>query len=344
MKFLETIQFDRKFGIVDLCKFIMAFVVIAIHTNPVVNCTNPIVVRIVVIIEDLAVPFFFITAGFFLFYKMENSLSFQLQRIDKYLEKIFVLYCAWTFLSFPLTLYGYTQSGNSMIGCVLSYIKYFLFVGKLYNSYHLWYLLALIYAVLIIRFMLKRNLKTQYIVLVAIFFYSMNEFMQYTMEYMQDGMSIIHKLAYIYQYIFNKGGIFTGMIYVVAGMLIAQSRQYLNRWISIFAIIGINISKVYCNAVVGDYLKILEAVLVFMVIISVEIGDGSGYRYLRKASTIIYLSHLIWYSLYSFLIIKEPNKLGLDSFVATSLLSMIYAGLVIVLMQKPKFQWLKKIT
>lgn len=51
-KFSGIIQNDREFGIVDICKFIMAFAVIAIHTNPVVNCTNLFVARCVFIIED----------------------------------------------------------------------------------------------------------------------------------------------------------------------------------------------------------------------------------------------------------------------------------------------------
>lgn len=344
MKLFETIQADRKFAMVDICKFIMAFVVIAIHTNPVVNCTNSIIVQGVIIIEGWAVPFFFIASGFFLFYNMEKPYSLHLQRMDSYLKKIIILYCAWTLISFPLTVYGYVQSGNSMIECVLSYIKYFFFVGKLYNSYHLWYLLALIFAVIVIRFMLKRNIKVRYIVLTAIFFYTMSEFMLYIPEYVQDKTAIIYKLVSLYQYVFNKGGIYTGMIYVVIGMLIAQSRKYINRWLAILVMIGINLLKIYCYEIVEDYLNIIESALFFMIVVGVEIFNKTIYRYLRKASTIIYLSHLIWYSFYSFIIIREPNKLGLDSFVATSLLSLVNAGLLIVMMRSEKFKWIKKIT
>ena len=344
MKFLKEIDSDRKFGMVDICKFIMAFVVIAIHTNPVVNCSNPIVIQGVIIIEDWAVPFFFIATGFFLFYNMERPYSSHMQRIDKYLGRIVTLYCVWTFLSLPLTGYGYLQSGNSIIMCILSYIKYFLFVGKLYNSYHLWYLLAMIFAIIIIRIMLKRNLKVRYIVIVAVSFYSLHEFMLYMTEHMQDSTGILYRFVYLYEYVFNKGGIFTGMIYIVAGMIIAQSRKYLNRWLAILGIVCINFLKLYFNGAIEDYLKIVEAVLLFMVMISIEICDRPIYIYLRKASTIIYLSHLILYSFYSFILIKMPNKLGLDSFIVTSLLSLANAGLLIWLMRMEKFRWIKRIT
>ena len=52
MKFFNILNHDREFAMIDICKFIMAFVVIAIHTNPVVNCTDHLVVRSVVIIEE----------------------------------------------------------------------------------------------------------------------------------------------------------------------------------------------------------------------------------------------------------------------------------------------------
>ena len=86
------------------------------------------------------------------------------------------------------------------------------------------------------------------------------------------------------------------------------------------------------------------SILVFMVIISVQIPDKPVYLFCRKASTIIYLSHLIWYSIYSFQIIKQPNKLGLDSFVVTSALSMGFSCFLLALMKRKKFAWIQKIT
>lgn len=344
MKFLSVIKEDRKFGFIDIFKFIMAFAVIAIHTNPVVNCTNLLLVKCVIIVEDWAVPFFFITAGFFLFYNMEIYSDLQIQRIDKYLKKIVMMYCVWTVISFPLTVYGYIQSNNSIIDCILSYVKYFLFVGKLYNSYHLWYLLALIYAVVIIRFMLKHKCRIIHVVLVAVLIYSINEILQYIISYSQSVTSITYKAAYLYQYVFNKGGVFCGMVYVVTGMLIANYKKYLNRWLSIILIVIINIIKLYSNQVLIEHLKILETTLVFMVIVSIEINDNIRFKLLRKSSTIIYLSHLIWYSVYTFAIIKTPNKLGADSFVVTSLLAFINAVTFIKLMQNDKMKWIRKIT
>ena len=43
----------------DLCKFIMAFAVIAIHTDPLVDCSNAAMSRIGYLLLSMAVPFFF---------------------------------------------------------------------------------------------------------------------------------------------------------------------------------------------------------------------------------------------------------------------------------------------
>lgn len=276
---------------------------------------------------------------------MNDSHILQLQRIDKYLTKIIVLYCAWTIISFPLTVYGYIQSENSILECIFSYVKYFLFVGKLYNSYHLWYLLALIYAVFAIRFMIKKKIPVQVIVIVALLFYMLSQFMLYYMEgkleyYDNELLSIIVSL---YQFVFNKGGVFTGMLYVVVGMLIAQKRKYLNKYLCMATIITVNICEPYCNIVLNDCLQFIETVMFFMLVLSVEIRDRTIYHYMRKASTIIYLSHLLCFYFYSFIIINNPNKLGLDSFIATSLLALLNACFLMWITKYKKFEWIKRI-
>lgn len=47
----------KVYNSVDLFKFLMSVAVVAIHTNPIVYCTNEFVIRVTVMIEDWAVPF-----------------------------------------------------------------------------------------------------------------------------------------------------------------------------------------------------------------------------------------------------------------------------------------------
>lgn len=47
----------EKFNSIDLFKFFMAIAVVAIHTNPFAHCESTLVNQVVIVIEDISVPF-----------------------------------------------------------------------------------------------------------------------------------------------------------------------------------------------------------------------------------------------------------------------------------------------
>lgn len=333
-------QESKNFNSIDLFKLLMAIAVVAIHTNPIERWTNPTAIAIVVMLEEWAVPFFFVASGFFLFNGMKKPYIDGINRIDKYMIKIFIMYCAWTIISFPLTLYGYAVSGNSVMSCILSYIKYFLFVGKLYNSYHLWYLLALLYALAGIRFMIKKGFSPYAISTVSAVIYLFAEIMKIFMEHADTLDGVLHKFVSLYQFVFNNGGIFTGMVYVSAGMLIACYRFNINKWFGAALLVSVNIAKLFCDI---SILMPVEACLLFMLLLMVKLPEHEFWEKCRKVSTVIYLSHLIFYSIYTFIVLKNPNKLGLDSFAVTLFLSLLNALVLIRAQKREHFKLLKYI-
>lgn len=323
MNVCDTVCGRQRYDALDICKFVMAFVVIAIHTNPFVNCTNTEVIRVVITIEDLAVPFFFIASGFFL----------KVDKWKQYLKRICLMYFIVTALSFPLTMYGYIESGNGVAACILSYIKYFFFVGKLYNSYHLWYLLSLIYSVLLIA-LLHKTKKESWACPISIMLYFLYIIMQFLSQRIDVLPQIIKTAVSIYQYIFNNGGIFSGMLYVVIGMSIANKKVCINKYASIAGIIILYIMNNNTGSISTQIFTIFEATLFFMVVIDINIPKIRYGQILRKLSTNIYLVHLLCFSFYSFLIIHEPNKLGIDSFIVTSGMSFFIAFIMVVMENK----------
>lgn len=334
---------NKNVNSIDLFKLLMAAAVIAIHTNPIVSWTNPAAIAIVVMVEEWAVPFFFAASGFFLFRTMKTPYTEDVKRIDHYIVKILKMYCAWTLISLPLTLYGYVTSGNGMISCILSYIKYFLFVGKLYNSYHLWYLLALLYALAAIRSMIKKGFQPIMIAVVSFAVYLFAEVMSVLMGQLDTLGGMVHRLVSLYQFVFNNGGIFTGMVYVSTGMLIACYRPRIHKWLGIAALAAINIGKLFFGGIAIRLIMPVEAALLFMVLLTIRLPDHEIWRKCRKASTVIYLSHLIFFSIYTFIILRNPNKLGFDSFMVTLLLSALNALLLIRAQESGHFKLLNHI-
>lgn len=334
---------QKKFNSIDLFKLFMAVAVVAIHTNPIINWTNQAAIRVIVIIEEWAVPFFFIASGFFLFCTMKRPYKDSLARIDNYIIKIVKMYCAWTVISLPVIIYGYVISGNGVISCILSFFKYFLFVGKLYNAYHLWYLLSLIYALVAIRFMIKKDLQLHLIVSISVSVSLFGEVMSVLMGHLDTIEGMLHKIVSLYQYVFNGGGIFTGIVYVSAGMLIACLQLRINKWVGIVMIAALNLLKVFLSGIIIRLIMPIEAAILFMVLLDVQIRENEIWEKCRKMSTVIYLSHLLFFSKYTFLIIRKPNKLGFDSFIVTLLLSVANAIFLIAMQKRGRFRLLKHI-
>lgn len=212
---------EERFYSIDLFKFLMIIVVIAIHTNPFEHCSSIIINQIVMIIEDMANPFFFMVSGYLLAARWGDTWYQHELHVRKRLTVTVRLYAVWTLISFPLTLYGYIVSGNSMVSCIFSYVKHFLFVGKLYNSGHLWYLLAMIYALLVMWVLIRNERGTRYFIITGIFLYAMCLlFIWFEQSDQVDGVFAV--AGRIFYFCFNSGGIFTGMLYMSIGIWIQE--------------------------------------------------------------------------------------------------------------------------
>ena len=340
MQVWNELDENGKFEAVDICRLFMAVAVIVAHTNPFVNIENKVVLGGVTFVTELMNPFFFITSGFFIFYSLEKPYEENLDYMDKYLRKTIRLYVIWTIVSFPIHVYGYMLSGESLIHCILSYIKYFLFVGKLYNSGHLWYLLALIYAVIGIRFLLKHKIKVSLIFVISFLIFTCNFVMCGLAENVQLIGGVAGRIVSVYSSIFNKGGVFTGFFYVSIGMLIAQGKRYLNTWVAIVGMIILQIINIWFGLSYNAYLTAIEGALLFMGILGIPNAKNKCGNILRQMSEIMYLSHLLFFSLYTIVIIKQPNKLGVDSFAFSVMLSGVLSIAMIKLKNKDGFQWI----
>ncbi|GGG54409.1 serine racemase VanT catalytic subunit [Paenibacillus radicis (ex Gao et al. 2016)] len=126
-----------RYGGIDTFKLIAAFLVITIHLGPLLSVDPYADFVLTGIIARLAVPFFFIASGFFLFGKMKADRKRELASMRRFTLRVGVLYAAGVIAYLPLNLYdGYFKQPIS-IGGILQDI---VFNG---TFYHLWYLPAL---------------------------------------------------------------------------------------------------------------------------------------------------------------------------------------------------------
>lgn len=317
---------EKRLNSIDLFKFLMAIVVIAIHTNPFDKCTSAFINETAMVIEDMAVPFFFLASGYFIAEKWGDTAAERQACIQKTMISTFKLYCVWTLFHLPLTIYGYVQSGNSMLECVLSYVKYFLFVGKLYNSYHLWYLLSMLYALMAMWILIRRGKGIRHILAAGVFFYvvylSFGEIQKHN-----DINGVLTVVGKVYNAVFNSGVVFTGLLYMGIGIYMREHR----RPASLAAAVGIAIGVLIRYTLSSNAGNILSSVMLFALILNIQLPERSCYLELRMLSRYIYLVHLLCFSFYTFIMIRQPNKLGVDSFFVTLILAVAVSGAVIYL-------------
>ena len=154
----------------DIAKFICALLVVVIHTDPLADVAKEMNFFLVNILARVAVPLFFVMSGFFLFGPMlyENSrLSAGAENINRtirYWKRIAILYGGWSliyllFIKIPM----WYATGWWGLHVIKDAVVSILFVG---THYHLWYLLALLYAVPLL-FLLQRILHRKTLIFVA---------------------------------------------------------------------------------------------------------------------------------------------------------------------------------
>ncbi|WP_234032736.1 serine racemase VanT catalytic subunit [Paenibacillus faecalis] len=140
---------SNRFGAIDQFKIIAGILVIAIHTGPLTTYSAYGDFLFTSIFARIAVPFFFMASGFFLFRKLNGTSAQNLAIVHRYASKIGLLYLISIILYLPLNVYaGYFTEFSWY-----ALIKDLIFDGTLY---HLWYFPALITGVYITFFLLNK--------------------------------------------------------------------------------------------------------------------------------------------------------------------------------------------
>lgn len=140
---------DRQKGI-DLFRLIAAIMVIAIHTFPFYSLSPSLDELITLTIFRVAVPFFFMTTGFFLIGNLSLKRSYyELKKVKLFIIKISKIYGVTILIYLPFSIMNGTVQLDTSL---LNWVKLLLFDG---SFYHLWYFPGIIIGVLLVTLLLK---------------------------------------------------------------------------------------------------------------------------------------------------------------------------------------------
>jgi hypothetical protein len=319
----------------------MAIFVVAIHTHPFENYTLGFLEKIYNMLVSTAVPFFFIASGFLLFKKVENLIN--LEKIWKYLIKMIKLYFIWTLIYMPLTIYSYIVNEHSILMDTLLFIRGLFFIGEHYRSWILWYLLSLIYSMFIIGILLKFKVSLKRIFTISIVLFVFGNIMSFLVNNVNDLQGILKILVKFYSYVFGSGRIFTGMFYISSGIIIAKTKiNVVTLGALAIMLVGI-ICYLFAPSLLSSLSIAIYSVAFFFVVLKIQLKNNFIYKKMRETSTTFYFLHLICWSIYTIIFIKNPDHYGMDSFVIT-ILGCLFMSIILIYLKRYKlFSWIKVI-
>lgn len=192
---------------IDVLRFLIAFMVVAIHcglSDLNVNVYN---------IFQSAVPLFFVISGYFI--ENKRAINNRGGYIDDYILKSCRLYFYWTVIYLPLTIYGCIKNDYTWWRDVIFSLHGFLIKGENYYSWPLWYLLAVIYAAYMYRYMLIHKWSNRKMIIFTILLTSIG----FALEYCSN-IKLIKILLLIIGG--TRNGIFQGFSYLMIGVFISR--------------------------------------------------------------------------------------------------------------------------
>lgn len=137
---------DKSYAGIDYFRFIAALLIIAIHTSPLAPFSEIGDFILTRIVARLAVPFFFMTSGFFLI----SRYTYDNRRLKKFLKRTAFIYAAAILIYLPVNIYNDYFSMDQLLP---NMIKDLVFDGTMY---HLWYLSASILGAVIAWHLVKK--------------------------------------------------------------------------------------------------------------------------------------------------------------------------------------------
>lgn len=346
---------------IDLGKFICAVFIIMIHVAPFgITDTGSIYYYLNYgirhYIARIAVPFFFICSGYFLYRKTSLS-TFNIYHSKKYVFHILKLYFIWSIIYLPIVIYGIYKSQNSYLHSIAGYIHSVIFTG----SYtHLWYLNGLIVAVCLTSFMLYKGIKPMRIIVFASCLYFIGLFDHSLFGFIipiRDHFPFVWKVIKILGKIIvtTRNGFFFGFLFVAIGMLFAYYEINISKIKSIVSFI-ISMLLLFVEVFLVkkyDFIKerdmyvflVPSAFFMFSFIKQIELQNKKIYKVLRAMSSLMFYIHL-WVN---WVINKVIKNMGISThnsciqFISVLVITLFLSYTIYFLSNTKQFRLLKRL-
>ncbi len=322
---------------IDIFRIIAAVLVIANHTSPLLDYSANGNFVLTSILARLAVPFFFMTSGFFLIRDIERDNG----KLVRFVKKSLLIYGAAILICLPLQIYKGDFSVRPLLPSIL---KNLLFNGTLY---HLWYLPAsIIGAVIAWYFVRKFGFKIALALTIPLYLFGLLGNSYYGVARSVPFLRSLFDEIFILMDSTQNGFFFAPLFIVLGALLYSIKDKILGR---IPSIIGfcLTLTAMAAEGLIlksknfqrHDSMYILLPAVMFFLFSFLMSFRGKRLRGMRDISLIVYLIHpIIIVGIRFVFSIADLEKLFVDNeavmFVTVTLLSFIAALIIQFLLSK----------
>ena len=344
---------------IDFVKFICSILVVSIHVKPfgekVIGWRAFFNFGIQNYLARIAVPFFFISTGYFLYQKMPVDKN-DVQRIKRYLLKIVRLYLIWSAIYFPINFVRILLDEEGFIHGFQKYIINFLFSGS-YS--HLWYLNATCCAVGILTIVLSKGISPKHILRFAYVTYFIGLFGQSWFGFIVPLKTIapfIWKLLKMVQSLISttRNGLFEGMLFVGIGMWIRcfglkfTKRQAMIGFIisMFFFLVEVFLLKYFHISRMHDmyFCLVPVSICLFVSVRGTNILQFTVSDSLRSISTLVFLMHKgVAIGIGGLLKIVNVELLSTPIYFLGVVFITMICAIMIIKISKSRMVWLRKL-
>ncbi|MCI8513669.1 MAG: serine racemase VanT catalytic subunit [Lachnospiraceae bacterium] len=275
-------------AVLDGFRVLCAFLVVAIHTSPLLSVSETADFVLTRVFARVAVPFFFVLTGYFMAPHLEAS---DRDYRNRFLKKIAAVYGLSMLLYLPLNLYsGYFGEGFSGGKVVLD----ILFGG---TFYHLWYLPAVLFGVWFVWLLVeKAGFKRAFFCSAILYLIGLFGDSYYGLA------SEIPAVKALYDGIFSiseytRNGLFFAPIFLLTGAgCVREEKVAFGKGVAGSAVLlalmtGEGLTLYFLGLQRHDSMYILLIPLVYLLFQTLRALDGCGRKAFRDISLLIYVLH-----------------------------------------------------
>lgn len=348
----DTESLGKTYDCVDLMKFICVFLVVAIHVAPLSSYSQLLDYEVRNWLARIAVPFYFIASGYFLFRKTTYE-NFDEKIALTYAGRIFRLYIIWTIIYFPLSLkIKILDNEKGVVHGFIDWIRNCIFTGS-YNQ--LWYLNATVVATLILTFCLHKKMKLRTIMCLSTLLYGIGLLGQTyfvllkpfrNFETIWQFLKLVQKCI-----VTTRNGLFEGFFFMGIGMVFAYKPIIMKLKTAIIGFAGsmaLFFAEVLCvryfewKREEDMYIFLVPAVFfMFYIATHIEPDHKPIYKHLRQLGILVFYWHMFVQPFIKTGLLLLGTDNSLLQYCCTMLVTIIISECTMKLSSNSRTKWLK---